>query len=106
MVQVLEGQGRHQESSTISARSWERDPSLLRQFELQLPIRWQASGGLADQAVSRLQHSPRFKVSQGAFVAGSPSEGEGISARILGPDGTVFKSFSSPAGKNTEETLN
>ena len=105
MVRVMENQGRTQESLHYLRQVMERDPSLLRQFELQLPIRWQASGGLASQAVSRLQHSPRFKTSQGAFVAQVQNDGEGLSARILGPDGTIFKSLSSPAGKDTEETL-
>jgi tetratricopeptide (TPR) repeat protein len=105
MARTLEAQGHSQEALHYWRQVMERDPSLLRQFEVQLPIHWQAGGGLAAEAVSRLRKSPRFRTDEGAFAAEVDGDGDGLSARLLGPDGSVIKTFSSPAGKDNEETL-
>jgi tetratricopeptide (TPR) repeat protein len=105
LVRALEGQGRPQEALHYYRQVMEKDPSLLRQFELRLPIRFESSGDLAGQAVSRLRSSPRFRSDEGAFVATLSSQGEGLTAQLLGPDGTVLKTFTTAAGADAAATL-
>ena len=105
MVRILEGQSRNQEALHYLRQVMEHDPSLLRQFELRLPIQWNGGGGLADDALGRLKGSPRFRVASGAFVAEIQSDGNTLSARVLGPDGTVLKNINTRALKTPEETI-
>ncbi len=72
-------------------QAWQLDPGVLRRLGARLPTRFESTPDpIARSAEKLLRRSPRFREAAGGFRVRIEGSGEGGSASLLGPGGTVL----------------